>query len=86
MSTLRIIAFITVILGGEIAISIWVRSIDPVVSTQLSLAAVNGGAVENASLRAYNAATNYAWLIHVSYMVIAILIFIPLFNKKQKPE
>ncbi len=83
---LRIIAFIVAILGGEIAISIYTRSVDPLVSTQLALAAVNGGAAENATQRAYHAASNYAWLLHLSYMLVVILIFIPFFKKKSKPE
>ena len=82
---LRLLVFILAVGVGELLAGLLEQSVDPQARTTLSVAAVNGGNAQTASLRSYEVARH--WVrpsLLGGYLVLAIILFVPKPKKFKK--
>ena len=81
----RLLLFILAVGVGELLAGLLDQTADPHARTTLSVAAVNGGTAQTASLRSYEVARHWVRpAVLGGYLVLAVILFVPKPQKFKK--
>lgn len=81
----RLIAFICIVIIGQVSLALTRQTADPKIATDIALAAVNGGDTEMQAQRAYESVRRWATYSTIGVYVVAFIILLgPVINEVRK--